>query len=145
MAIADVTDLSKTAAAHGWWLALLIGVIFSGGAALTGLVEWFELPKGSNVWKTATLHMIAMGSSVTLFVVALIQGHSGYKVGNVDALPAALTFAGFALLTLGGWLGGSLVFRYGMRVLASAGGATRAPAGGAPAEAEQAPALSGPA
>jgi uncharacterized membrane protein len=30
-----------------------------------------------------------------------------------------LTLVGFVLLTAGGWLGGSIVFRYGMRVEAA--------------------------
>ena len=35
-----------------------------------------------------------------------------------------LTVIGFALLTLGGWLGGAIVFVHGMRVL---GGESREP------------------
>ena len=38
-------------------------------------------------------------------------------VASDDKGPFVLTVAGFALLTLGGWLGGAVVFVHGMRVL----------------------------
>jgi uncharacterized membrane protein len=117
MAIASVTGVSKQAAAYGWWLALLLGVIFSAGAVLTGVVEWVGLQARSQRWWTATYHMVVMAVATTCFVVATIHGHSGYKLGHVDTLPATLTFVGFVFLAVGGWLGGSLVFTQGMRVL----------------------------
>jgi uncharacterized membrane protein len=117
MAIAAVTGVSKQAAAHGWWLALLLGLIFSAGAVLTGLVEWLGLQARSPRWWTATYHMVVMAAASVCFVIAVINGHSGYKVGHVDTFPAILTFVGFGFLALGGWLGGSLVFTQGMRVL----------------------------
>ena len=36
-ALADVTGISNNAATHGWWLALLAGLIFTVPTALTGL------------------------------------------------------------------------------------------------------------
>ena len=129
MALASVTGLSKHAAAYGWWLALLIGVIFSAAAALTGVVEWIGLTPRSPRWWTATYHMVVMAAGTACFVVATIHGHPGYKRDIVDSLPAALTFVGFGLLVVGGWLGGSLVFAQGMRVLgvASPRASTEAP------------------
>ena len=40
LAFADVTGLSKNAAAAGWWLALLFGLATTVLTALTGLVDW---------------------------------------------------------------------------------------------------------
>ena len=37
--------------------------------------------------------------------------------GNVSAGAYALTVIGFLIMTLGGWLGGAIVFVHGMRVL----------------------------
>ena len=37
--------------------------------------------------------------------------------GVVGAAALILTLAGFATLTVGGWLGGTIVFVHGMRVL----------------------------
>ena len=44
-------------------------------------------------------------------------GYSDGMDGVVETVPFVLTLAGFLMLTLGGWLGGSVVFNYGMRVL----------------------------
>ena len=58
-----------------------------------------------------------MVTATILFLIAALIGHSGYKHGAVDAGPYALTLLGFGAMTLGGWLGGAVVFVHGMRVL----------------------------
>jgi uncharacterized membrane protein len=116
-ALADVTGISNNAATHGWWLALLTGLIVTVPTALTGLADWLGLEWGSELWKTATLHLTAMVSATVFFGLAAIVGHSSFKRGDVSAGPFVLTLVGFGLLTLGGWLGGTVVFVHGMRVL----------------------------
>lgn len=116
-ALADVFGISDNAATQGWWLALVLGLIFSGITALTGLIDWLTLTWGSELWKTATAHMIAMLSATVFFLLAAIFGHDEFKTGNVEADGLILTLIGFGLLTLGGWLGGAVVFVHGMRVL----------------------------
>jgi uncharacterized membrane protein len=51
------------------------------------------------------------------FVAAAIVGHGGYVDREVTGPGLALTLLGFLVLTLGGWLGGTVVFVHGMRVL----------------------------
>jgi uncharacterized membrane protein len=116
-ALADVTGISNNAATHGWWLALLFGLITTVATALTGFADWLTLEWGSELWKTATLHMTAMVSATVFFGLAAIFGHDSFKRGDITAGPFILTVVGFALLTLGGWLGGTVVFVHGMRVL----------------------------
>jgi hypothetical protein len=48
--------------------------------------------------------------------VCLTFTRSGYDDGTVRGWGLALTLVAFAALSLGGWLGGALVFRHGMRV-----------------------------
>src|SRR5919197_575054 len=115
--LASVMGVSKNAAAHGWWLALLLGLIITVATALTGFADWLTIEWGTELWKTATYHMIAMVSATVFFGLAAIFGHDDFKSGNVTAGPFVLTVVGFGLLTLGGWLGGSVVFVHGMRVL----------------------------
>jgi uncharacterized membrane protein len=116
-ALADVTGISNNAATHGWWLALLTGLVVTVPTALTGLMDWLTLEWGSELWKTATLHLTAMVSATLFFGLAALLGHDSFKSGDVSAGPFVLTIVGFGLLTLGGWLGGSIVFVHGMRVL----------------------------
>jgi hypothetical protein len=58
-----------------------------------------------------------MVSATVLFLIAALVGHGPYLDGDVTAGPFVLTLAGFGALTLGGWLGGTVVFVHGMRVL----------------------------
>ena len=117
LAIADVTDASKNAAAGGWWLALLFGLCLTVPTALSGLADWLTITWRSPLWWTATSHLLAMVSATVFFGLAAIFGHAGWKHGDVTTGPFVLTAVGFGLLTLGGWLGGSIVFVHGMRVL----------------------------
>src|SRR6266480_4278449 len=52
-----------------------------------------------------------------LALIAAIAGHDDYVAGSVTGGSFVLTLIGFAFLTLGGWLGGAVVFVHGMRVL----------------------------
>jgi len=116
-ALADVLGISDNAATHGWWLALVTGLIVTTATAFTGLVDWLTIEWGTEMWKTATAHMAAMLSATLFFLLAAIFGHNEFEAGNVAADGFILTLIGFLLLTLGGWLGGSIVYVHGMRVL----------------------------
>jgi uncharacterized membrane protein len=116
-AILSVVGVSPNNAAHAWWIALVVALCSTALTATTGFIEWIEIEWGSDVWKTATWHMCVMLAATVVFVAALLVGHHGYDNGAVSAGAFVLTLAGFALLTVGGWLGGALVFKHGLRVL----------------------------
>jgi uncharacterized membrane protein len=116
-ALADVLGISDNAATHGWWLALLAGLIATVPTALTGLADWLSIERGTELWKTATFHALSMVSATVFFGIAALVGHGSFKEGNVHAGPFILTVVGWLLLTLGGWLGGAVVYVHGMRVL----------------------------
>jgi uncharacterized membrane protein len=116
-ALADVTGISTNAATHGWWLALVFGLIVTGPTALAGLLDWLDIPSTTPLKRTATTHMITMLTATVFFLIAAVVGHDSFKAGDVSAGPFILTLIGFALLTLGGIFGGSIVFVHGMRVL----------------------------
>jgi uncharacterized membrane protein len=117
LALADVTGISTNAAAQGWWLALLFGLATTVLTALTGLADWLQITWRSPLWWTATYHMAVMVTATVFFGLAAIFGHKGWLAGDVTAGPFALTVIGFCLLAVGGWLGGTVVFVHGMRVL----------------------------
>ena len=115
--LADVLSISDAAAAHGWWLALVVGLIITVPTALTGLLEWLTIARGTPLFRTATTHLIAMVSATVVFLLAAIAGKDAFDSGDLGAVDVVLTLIGFGLLTLGGWLGGTIVFVHGMRVL----------------------------
>ena len=83
----------------------------------SGLVDWLSIEWGSPLWRTATSHLLAMVTATVLFLAAAVVGHDGYVDREVTGGALLLTLLGFGLLALGGWLGGSVVFVHGMRVL----------------------------
>lgn len=103
--------------AQAWWLALVIGLVTTALTALTGFVDWLSIEWGSELWKTATLHLTAMLTATAFFALAAIFGHGGYADRAVTSGAFALTLVGFAALTAGGWLGGAITYVHGMRVL----------------------------
>ena len=109
--------VSSHATATGWWLALLVALVISGLTAVTGFIDWLGIEWWTPLWKTATLHMLTMLSATGVFLGAALWGHEGYTHAAVHSGPFILTLVGFGLLTIGGWLGGAIVFVHGMRVL----------------------------
>jgi uncharacterized membrane protein len=103
--------------AQAWWLALVVGLITTVFTALTGLLDWLTITWGSELWKTATTHLLAMVSATVVFLIAAIAGHGGYVHHSVTTGAFVLTLIGFAVMTAGGWLGGAIVYVHGMRVL----------------------------
>ena len=116
-ALIDVVGITHGSGAYGWWIALVVGLVTTVATALTGLADWLTLEWGSEIWKTATAHMLAMVSATVFFALAAIFGHASYRHGDVSGGAFVLTLIGFGLLTLGGWLGGAIVFVHGMHVL----------------------------
>jgi uncharacterized membrane protein len=125
-AFLDVLGIVESGAASAWWIALVVGLVLTVPTALTGLVDWLKIEPerssapakwGSPLWRTATAHMLAMVSASVVFLITAIVGYGAYEDGSLAAAELILTIAGFGLLTLGGWLGGTVVFVHGMRVL----------------------------
>ncbi len=115
--LADAFGISGTSASQAWWLALFAGLIVTVPTALAGLADWLTITRGTPLWRTATSHVIAMLAATVLFLIAFATGHKEFHQGNVYGGPLILTLLGFGLLTVGGWLGRTIVFVYGMRVL----------------------------
>ena len=117
-AFLNVIGLIDRSAAVAWWLALVIGLCSTALTATTGFVDWIEIEWGSTTWKKATWHLSVMLAASGVFLAAALVGHHDYTKGTIGAGSFVLTVIGFALLTLGGWLGGAIVFVHGMRVIA---------------------------
>jgi uncharacterized membrane protein len=98
------------------WLALIGGLVVAAPTATTGFADWVLIEWGSPVWRTATIHLSAMVTAVTLFGVAAWLQWPGWQHGSVTTGGLAFAIAGFIALTTGGWFGGAVVFVHGMRV-----------------------------
>lgn len=88
----------------------LAGVAAALVAAIPGFIDYlFTVPPDSSGKKRATKHMLIMLSAVGTFVVAWVLR------GSADSRPATLQLlleaAGATLLSIGGWMGGTLAYR----------------------------------
>jgi uncharacterized membrane protein len=115
--VLSVLGVSEANMATAWWLALIVGLVVTGPTALTGFIDWLGITWGTPLWRTASVHLLSMLTATVFFLLAAIFGHGGYLDREVTSGPLVLTLAGFGFLTLGGWLGGTVVFVHGMRVL----------------------------
>jgi uncharacterized membrane protein len=116
-AVLSRLGVSEHNMATAWWLALVAGLIVSAPTALAGFVDWLDISTGTPLWRTATLHLSVMLAATILFAITAGAGHADYVDGTIGGGSLILSLVAFATLTLGGWLGGAIVFVHGMRVL----------------------------
>ena len=117
LAVGSKLGISEHNTAKGWWLALVVGLVLTVPTALTGFAEWLTISRDTPLFRTATSHLVAMVTATVFFLASALVGHSAYADSSVNTSGLILTLVGFAALTVGGWLGGAIVFTHGMRVL----------------------------
>jgi uncharacterized membrane protein len=97
-----------------WWIwshhALVAGLLMGTLALLAGAAEAFLRPIPRPAQRTLVFHLSFMLTAFSLFLVSLaLRKHSPSA-----SLAVALSAVGLAALLIGGWLGGSLVYRFGV-------------------------------
>ena len=117
MLLLGALGLEEEQMAHGALLAISLGLILAVPTAITGLLDWLDIPRGAPARTVATIHLVLMVAATVLFALTWLAQLDGYKEDEVRGLALALGLAAFALLALGGNLGGANVFVYGIRVL----------------------------
>src|SRR6476469_8393585 len=65
-AVLSKLGVAEHGLAQAWWLALIVGLATTVLTALTGLADWLTLTWGSELWKTATLHLTAMVTATVI-------------------------------------------------------------------------------
>lgn len=116
-AILSKAGVAEGAFAQAWWLALIVGACSSLFTVGTGFLDWLKISSGTPLWRTATIHALTNAVASVFFVLAIIFGHDDYSGRAVSTGSLILTIVGFALLTAGGTMGGSITYVHGMRVL----------------------------
>jgi uncharacterized membrane protein len=103
--------------AHASLIAISGGLIVALPTALTGLLDWLDLEKGTPVRTVATVHLLLMLAATGLFVATWFAQLDGYKHDEVKAVAWILGAVAESVLAVGGNIGGAQVFVYGVRVL----------------------------
>lgn len=87
---------------------MIAGVVMGFLAAIPGLVDFTSvIPENTRAKDKATYHLIVNTVALVSFLVSFLARPSFAERDVISVLPAYL---GFLFLTVGGWLGGSLVY-----------------------------------
>src|SRR3954469_22048461 len=86
MLVFGALGVQETPMAHGSLLAIGGGLALAVPTALTGLLDWLDIPKGTPIRTVATVHLFTMLTATVLFAVAFVGQLDGYDHGRVDTL-----------------------------------------------------------
>jgi len=95
--------------------AMAAGVIGGLIAAVFGLVDWLGIPADTRAKRIGSWHGVGNVVVVGLFAISWLLRVGGDE-WRPNALALILSFAGFAVAGVTGWLGGELVERLGVGV-----------------------------
>jgi len=86
-------------------------------AVPTGVVDWAGVKKQNPAWKIGLYHMILNLVVVVLFAINLgLRMHTFRDATRVQGPPLALSIIGTVLLIGSAYLGGMMVYDYGISV-----------------------------
>jgi uncharacterized membrane protein len=117
MLVAGRLGIESEQMAVGSLIAISVGLLLAAPTAITGLLDWLALPKGTPARTVATVHLLTMMTATVLFALTWLAQRPGYDDAEVRVLALILGLAAEGALAIGGYLGGTIVFVYGHRVL----------------------------
>ncbi len=98
------------------WL-IAVGVIGAVVAACAGALDLIALTPETPAFRIAVVHMSLVATATIGYVADFAWRHNSYQHPvPVPVGPLALSALSLAVLSVGGYLGGKLVYRYGVRV-----------------------------
>ena len=97
------------------WL-LVIGLAGAAAAGMIGFLDLFAIPTGTRAFRTGLLHMTLTLVASTVFGVGALLRRGASVTEPTSFGLLALSVLGLLILLGGGFLGGELAFRYGVRV-----------------------------
>jgi len=100
----------------GAFALILVGLVISVGAVVTGFADFLLIEAGARVWKLAVTHMTFQLVTGGLFLANVILRGRDLDVTASAVGPIVLSAVGVATLAVGGFLGSELVYRHGRRV-----------------------------
>jgi len=91
------------------------GCIGAVAAAIPGIIDWLAIKNG-DVKKVANWHARLNIAALVVFAISLFLRLGSYSelVGRNLTIPFLLSLVGVILISISGWLGGELAFRYGV-------------------------------
>jgi uncharacterized membrane protein len=116
MLVVGALGVERAEMAHGALLAISGGLIVAVPTALTGLADWLRIERCTPARTVATVHLVTMVSATVLFALTWLLQRPGYIHGHILTRTWIVALVAEAVLAVGGYLGGTIVFVYGERV-----------------------------
>src|ERR1044072_1887666 len=91
------------------------GCIGAIAAAIPGIIDWLGI-RNRDVKEVANWYAALNTTALVVFAISLFLRLGSYSelVGSKLTIPFLLSLVGVILISISGWLGGELVFRYGV-------------------------------
>ena len=107
---------------YGWpeaWLVSFIsqavGIVMAGLAMVAGFFDFAGIPREEPAQGVAVSHLLAMSTAWLLFIVSIAL--RGLPATNPPSMWATVTaIVAWGVMAFGGWLGGRLVYEFGVGV-----------------------------
>jgi len=106
---------------HFWWAAsfwlVAGGLLAAAPTVCAGFFDYLTAVRGERPERTATVHMLVMLTGISCFGIELLfRGGTAPPSGAALISTVALDAVGAAIVTVGGWYGGELVFGHAVGV-----------------------------
>jgi uncharacterized membrane protein len=112
--LSDDPSTAGTMSLVAFWM-IVAGILGGLVAAPFGLIDYLAIPRDTRARRVGLLHGLGNVVVLLLFAGSLLLRY-GSEARTPSTLALALSFAGFLLAGLTGWLGGELVDRLGVGV-----------------------------
>jgi len=116
--VADAAGMGEAATAIAK-LSNATGLIMAIFAMAAGLLELRAIDSQSEAMRVATWHMMVMATAWVCFLLALllsISARAALDHATAQLAGVASAGVGFLLMSVGGWLGGRLIYEFGIGV-----------------------------
>jgi uncharacterized membrane protein len=97
--------------------AILAGLVVAVAAAPTGIADWSGIKRKRPAWKIGLIHMLLNLAVIIVWAINLYLRWGTRDVADqVGTIPLLLSIVGTLVLLVSGYLGGRLVYDYGISV-----------------------------
>ena len=117
MLVVGKLGLQTPQMAVGSLIAISGGLLLALPTAVTGFLDWLEIPRRTPTRTVATIHLFTMLTATLLFALTWLSQRPGYVDDDITTLGLVLGLIAEGALVIGGFIGGTIVFVYGNRVL----------------------------
>ena len=95
---------------------MLAGLLLALPAMLAGLVDMKNIEAQSRAIDIVNQHMVFVMMSWSLYALSLFARMEGTAINTPNFIAVVLSLIGFVVLAIAGWLGGKMVYEFGVGV-----------------------------